>query len=157
MAALVDAVGRLLRFVLLSGRRHESLAVSGLSFGALLAALGAEAVVSPKSNRREAIDCDMEKYRKRYRVKNLFCRTKRFHRIATRYDPTESSCAAMHPSRRHLDRAGIIVNALQLHEAGSERYRARAAHRRAPRPSDHIGACTLSGGFVVIESETHPR
>ena len=41
MAALVDALGRLSRFALLAGRRHESLAVPGLSFGALLAALGA--------------------------------------------------------------------------------------------------------------------
>ena len=55
--------------MLLAGHRHESPA-AGLSFGALLAALGAEAVVPPTSNRKEAIDCDMEKYRRRHRVEN---------------------------------------------------------------------------------------
>ena len=73
MVALVDAAGRLARFELLPGQRHESLAaeglLSGVSFGALLAdrgfdsdALrdslderGAEAVIPPKSNRKKAI------------------------------------------------------------------------------------------------------
>ena len=113
MVALVDALGRLSRFALLAGHRHESPAaaglLSGLSFGALLAdrgfdsdrlralvaSLGAEAVVPPKSNRKEAIDCDMEKYARRHRVENFFCRIKNFRRIATRYDQTESSYAAM--------------------------------------------------------------
>ena len=62
---------------------------------ALLAALGAEAVVPTKSNRWEAIDCDMEKYWRRHRVENFFCRIKHFRRIVTRYDQTESSYAAM--------------------------------------------------------------
>ena len=113
MVALVDALGRLSRFALLAGHRHESLAaaglLSGLSFGALLAdrgfdsdrlralvaSLGAEAVVPPTSNRKEAIDCDMEKYGRRHLVENFFCRIKNFRRIATRYDQTESSYAAM--------------------------------------------------------------
>ena len=113
MVALVDAWGRLSRFALLAGNRHESPAaaglLSGLTFGALLAdrafdsdrlrallaLLGAEAVVPPKSNRTKAIDCDAEKYRRRHRVENFFCRIKNFRRIATRYDQTESSYAAM--------------------------------------------------------------
>ena len=112
MVALVDALGRLSRFALLAGHRHESPAaaglLSGLSFGALLAdrgfdsdrlralvaSLGAEAVVPPKSNRTAAIDCDMEKYARRHRVENFFCKIKNFRRIATRYDQTESSYAA---------------------------------------------------------------
>ena len=49
----------------------------------------------PKSNRKEAIDCDMEKYRRRHRVENFFCRIKNFRRVATRYDQTGSSYAAM--------------------------------------------------------------
>ena len=55
----------------------------------------AEAVAPPKSNRKEAIDCDMEKYRRRHRVENFLCRIKHFRRIATRYDQPESSYAAM--------------------------------------------------------------
>ena len=112
MVALVDAWGRLSRFVLLAGHRHESPAaglLSGLVFGALLAdrgfdsnrlralvaSFGAEAVIPPKSNRKEVIECDKEKYRRRHRVENFFCKIKHFRRIATRYDQTESSYAAM--------------------------------------------------------------
>ena len=113
MVALVDAWGRLLRFSLLAGHRHESLAVrdllSDLTFGALLAdggfdsdrlrgslaERGAEAVIPPNASRNEAIDCDMEKYRRRHRVENFFCRIKHFRHIAIRYDQTESSYAAM--------------------------------------------------------------
>lgn len=49
----------------------------------------------PKSNRKGAIACDMEKYGRRHRVENFFCRIKNFRRVATRYDQTESSYAAM--------------------------------------------------------------
>ena len=113
MVALVDGLGKLARFELLAGQRHESLAaeglLSGVETGAVLAdrgfdgdalrdsiaELGAEAVIPPKSNRRKAIDCDMEKYRRRHRVENFFCEIKRFRRIATRYDQTASSYAAL--------------------------------------------------------------
>ena len=113
MVALVDALGRLARFELLPGNRHESVAteglLKGLSFDALLAdkgfdsdglrdsldARGAEAVIPPKSNRVKAIDCDMAKYRRRHRVENFFCKIKHFRRIATRYDQTASSYAAL--------------------------------------------------------------
>ena len=83
---------------LLSGLSFRALLAdrgfNGDHLWALLAALGAEAVVPPKSNRWEAIDCDMEKYRRRHRVENFFYRIKHFRRIATRYDQTESSYAA---------------------------------------------------------------
>ena len=113
MVALVDSLGKLARFELLPGQRHESLVaeklLSGVETGAVLAdrgfdgdALrdsiaerGAEPVIPPKSNRKKAIDCDMEKYRRRHRVENFFCRIKRFRRIATRYDQTASSYAAL--------------------------------------------------------------
>ena len=62
---------------------------------ALLSTLGAEAVMPPKANRTEAIDCDMEKYGRRHRVENFFCKIKSFRRIATRYDQTELSYSTM--------------------------------------------------------------
>ena len=49
-----------------------------------------ETLVPPESNRKEAIDCDMEKYRRRPRVANFLCRIKHFRYIAMRYDQTES-------------------------------------------------------------------
>ena len=61
----------------------------------LLFVLFVETVIPPNASRNKAIDCDMEKYRRRHRVENFFCRIKYFHHIATRYDQTESSYAAM--------------------------------------------------------------
>ena len=111
--ALVDTLGQLARFKLLPGHRHESLAtedlLDDLSFDALLADRGfdggglrgslaereAEAVTPPKSNCAKDIDCDTGKYRKRHLVENFFCKIKYFRCIATRYDQTASSYAAL--------------------------------------------------------------
>ena len=88
--ALVDALGNLVRFILMPGQRHDSVGVEPLiediHFDALLAdkafdvdwlraALnerGAIAVIPPKSNRTEVIDCDFHRYRWRHLVENFF-------------------------------------------------------------------------------------
>ena len=111
--ALVDALGNLARFILLPGQRHDSIGVEPLiadvSFDALigdkafdsdplraeLADRGALAVIPPKSNRASIIPCDMAMYVWRHLVENLFCDLKGFRRIATRYDKTDASYAAM--------------------------------------------------------------
>lgn len=111
--ALVDALGNLVRFILMPGQRHDSVGVEpiidGLQFGALLAdkafdidslrALlndrGAIAVIPPKANRTQPIACDFEIYRWRHLVENFFCNIKAFRRIATRYDKTDASFTAM--------------------------------------------------------------
>ena len=111
--ALVDALGNLVRFVLLPGQRHDSVGVAplikGLTFGALLAdkafdsdllrtalhCRGAEAVIPPKTNRATSIACDYAMYAWRHLVENFFCHLKRFRRIATRYDKTDTSYSAM--------------------------------------------------------------
>ena len=113
IVALVDALGNLVRFVLLPGQRHDSVGVApllkDLDFAALLAdkafdgdALradlndrGAVAVIPPKSNRATDIPCDFEMYKWRHLVENFFCKIKGFRRIATRYDKTDTSFAAM--------------------------------------------------------------
>jgi transposase len=113
IVALVDALGNLVRFVLLPGQRHDSVGVApllkDLDFDALLAdkafdgnALradlndrGAVAVIPPKSNRATDISCDFEMYKWRHLVENFFCKIKEFRRIATRYDKTDTSFAAM--------------------------------------------------------------
>src|ERR671910_2449338 len=113
IVALVDALGNLVRFVLLPGQRHDSVGVApllkDLDFDALLADKafdgdtlradlndrGAVAVIPPKSNRATDIPCDFEMYKWRHLVENFFCKIKEFRRIATRYDKTDTSFAAM--------------------------------------------------------------
>src|SRR3954468_11552135 len=81
IVALVDALGNLLRLVLLPGQRHDSAGVDSLlkdiDFAALLAdkafdsdairadlnERGALAVIPPKANRTQHISCDFEMYK----------------------------------------------------------------------------------------------
>jgi transposase len=111
--AVVDALGNLVRFLLLPGQRHDSVGAAPLlqdiDFAALLAdkafdidwlraeldKRGATAVIPPKTNRRQPIACDFHMYRWRHLVENFFCTLKAFRRIATRYDKTDESFAAM--------------------------------------------------------------
>lgn len=101
-----------MRFVLLPGRRHDSVGVapliSGTEFGALLGdkafdvdwlraeldARGAVAVIPPKASRKAVIPCDQEMYRWRHLIENTFARLKEFRAVATRYDKTDTSYAA---------------------------------------------------------------
>jgi len=111
--ALVDALGNLVRFVLLPGQRHDSVGmrplIRDLDFAALLAdkafdidwlrveldQRGALAVIPPKSNHKHPITCAFDMYRWRHLVENFFCHLKTFRRIATRYDKTDESFSAM--------------------------------------------------------------
>jgi transposase len=113
IVAVVDALGNLVRFVLLPGQRHDSVGVApllkDLDFAALLAdkafdsdairadlnERGALAVIPPKANRATDIPCDFEMYKWRHLVENFFCKIKEFRRIATRYDKTDTSFAAI--------------------------------------------------------------
>ncbi len=110
---LTDALGNLARIMLLPGQRHDSVGVlpltSGLAFDALLgdkafdadwiradlAARGTTAVIPPKTNRKQCITYDKTMYEWRHLVENFFCDLKQFRRIATRYDKTDTSDAAM--------------------------------------------------------------
>ena len=109
----MDALGNLVRFVLLPGQRHDIVGVppliEGVAFGALLGdkgfdsdalradldGRGAVAVIPPKANRTAAIPCDFAMYRWRHLIENLFCDLKQNRRVATRYDKTDQSFAAM--------------------------------------------------------------
>lgn len=110
--ALADALGNVVRFVLLPGQRHDTVGVPPLiediAFDALLGdkafdvdwlraeldARGAAAVIPPKSNRTGCFDFDREMYRWRHLIENAFARLKEFRAIATRYDKTDVSFAA---------------------------------------------------------------
>ena len=111
--AVVDALGNLARFILLPGQRHDSVGVppliAGIDFQALLGdkafdndwlraeldQRGALAVIPPKADRARRIPCDFDMYRWRHLVENFFCHLKAFRRLATRYEKTDSSFAAM--------------------------------------------------------------
>lgn len=109
---MVDALGNLVRFVLLPGQRHDTIGVppliEGVTFGALLGdrafdvawlraeldRRGACAVIPSKSNRKTRIDHDGEMYRWRHLIENYFAKLKEFRAIATRYDKTDASYGA---------------------------------------------------------------
>ena len=111
--ALVDALGNLLRFVLLPGQRHDSIGVepliTGLDFEALIGdkafdnnwlranlnERGAAAVIPSKADRVARIPHDAEMYKWRHLVENFFCRLKAFRRIATRYEKTDACFAGI--------------------------------------------------------------
>lgn len=110
--ALVDALGNLVRFILLPGQRHDSVGVAplitGLDFGALIADKafdnnwlraelndrGALAVIPPNGSRAKTIPYDREIYKWRHLVENFFQKIKEFRRVATRFDKTDTSYAA---------------------------------------------------------------
>jgi transposase len=112
IVALVDALGNLVRFVLLPGQRHDTIGVppliEGVAFGALLGdrafdvdwlraeldARGAAAVIPPKANRKTRFDFDRDAYRWRHLIENCFAKLKEFRAVATRYDKTDDSFRA---------------------------------------------------------------
>ena len=56
---------------------------------------GATAVIPPKADRARVIACDFAIYKWRHLVETFFRNLKEFRRIATRYDKTDTSVAAM--------------------------------------------------------------
>lgn len=113
IAALVDALGNLVRFVLLPGQRHDIKSVDKLMAGisceaflgdkafdshalrGRLAEAGIEAVIPLRKGTLGHCGHDPEKYKWRHLVENFFCQIKAFRRIATRYEKTDKCFAAM--------------------------------------------------------------
>jgi transposase len=111
--ALVDALGNLIRFVLLPGQRHDSIGVepliTGLDFEALIGdkafdnnwlranlnERGAAAVIPSKADRAGRNPHDAEMYKWRHLIENFFCSLKAFRRIATRYEKTDACFAGV--------------------------------------------------------------
>jgi transposase len=110
--ALTDALGNLVRFVLLPGQRHDTVGVPPLikdvAFGGLIAdkafdanwlvsdlnERGAKVVISQRPKRKAPLDIDREIYTWRHLIENFFC-LKEYKRVAMRSDKTDSSFAAM--------------------------------------------------------------
>jgi transposase len=111
--ALTDALGNLVRFVLLPGHRFDTVGVAplikGMEFGALIAdkafdsnaiifdldERGAKIVISQHPRRAQPIAIDEEMYKWRHLIENFFCKLKEFKRVAMRSDKTDQSFAAM--------------------------------------------------------------
>jgi len=111
--ALTDALGNLVRFVLLPGQRFDTIGVAPLiediEFGGLIAdkafdanwiiaeldERGAKVVISQHSRRSQPLAIDLEVYKWRHLVENFFCKIKEFKRVAMRSDKTDESFSAM--------------------------------------------------------------
>ena len=111
--ALTDALGNLVRFVLLPGQRFDTIGVAplikGLSFGGLIAdkafdsnaiiadlnERGAKIAISQHPRRASQLPLDAELYKCRHLIENFFCKLKEFKRIAMRADKTDISFNAI--------------------------------------------------------------
>jgi transposase len=120
--ALTDALGNLVRFVLLPGHRFDTVGVAplikGVEFGALIAdkafdsntiladldTRGAKVVISQHPRRSKPIEIDAEMYKWRHLIENFFCKLKEFKRIAMRSDKTDESFAAI------INLAAAVIN-----------------------------------------------
>lgn len=113
MLALTEALGNLVKFVLMPGQRHDTKGVKELiadvRFNALLGdkafdanwlieeldRRGAQVVISQMPRRRSPLEIDRDAYRWRHLIENFFGKLKEFKRIAMRSDKTDGSFAAM--------------------------------------------------------------
>jgi transposase len=111
--ALTDALGNLVRFVLLPGQRYDTVGIppllDGIEFEALIAdtafdanaiiadldARGAKVVISQHPRRTSPRRIDEEMYKWRHLIENFFGKLKEFKRIAMRADKTDQSFTAM--------------------------------------------------------------
>jgi transposase len=109
----VDALGNPVRFILTGGQVHDILQAEDLIrdfsfdnlladkgydadwFRARIAETGATAVIPSISARSRAIPYDKHIYRERNLVERFINKIKHFRRIATRYEKTALSFAAM--------------------------------------------------------------
>jgi transposase len=110
--ALTDALGNLVRFVLMPGHRFDTVGVAplidGLAFEGFIAdkafdsnsiiadlnERGAKIVISQHPRRASPLRIDAEIYNWRHLIENFFCKLKEFKRIAMRADKTDQSFAA---------------------------------------------------------------
>ena len=113
IVALTDALGNLVRFVLLPGNRWDTLGVAplieGIEMGALLGdkaydsnwiidelnQRGTKVVISQMPQRTSPVEIDLEMYKWRHLIENFFCKLKEFKRIAMRACKTDQSFSAL--------------------------------------------------------------
>jgi len=111
--ALTDALGNLVRFVLLPNQRYDTIGVAplieGIKFDGLIAdkafdanwiitelnERGAKVVISQRPKRVAPVAIDLDIYKWRHLIENFFGKLKEFKRVAMRSDKTDTSFAAM--------------------------------------------------------------
>ena len=111
--ALTDALGNLVRSVLLPGQRFDTVGVAplieGVEFDALIAdkafdsdaiiselnERGAKVVISQHPRRTKPLSIDKDMYAWRHLIENFFAKLKEFKRIAMRADKTNQSFSAI--------------------------------------------------------------
>src|SRR5258707_2112220 len=120
--ALTDALGNLVRFVLLPGHRFDTVGVAplidGLTFGGFIAdkafdsnsiiadlnERGAKIVISQHPRRASPLPVDAELYKWRHLIEKFFRKIKEFKRISMRADKTDQSFAA------NIHLAAAVIN-----------------------------------------------
>jgi transposase len=168
--ALVDALGNLIRFVLLPGQRHDSIGVepliTGLDFAALIgdkafdnnclpASLnerGAAAVIPSKADRAGRIPHDAEMYKWRHLVENFFCSLKAFRRIALATKRPMPALPVFSISSRASSQAADCKQALE--HFGSDRMRTEAPNFSLTRFL-HANRCPL-GSKALARKRSRP-
>ena len=120
--ALTDALGNLVRFVLLPGHRFDTVGVAplidGLTFDGFIAdkafdsnsiiadlnERGAKIVISQHPRRASPLPIDADIYKWRHLIGNFFGKLKEFKQIALRACKTDASFAAMiYAAATHLN------------------------------------------------------
>ena len=93
--AVVDAIGKSAYLQLSSGNVNDR---SYNSDEIMLYIEGQEVrhTIPPRSNRHDQRTYDKQRYKKRYLIGSLFCKLKRFRKVATRYDKLAGSFFVMH-------------------------------------------------------------
>ena len=121
---LADALGRPLRFIVTAGQAGDITQAPALLDGqtgdavladkaydsnalrAIIADIGATAVIPSNRTRRIIIPHDATAYKQRNRIERCFCRLKHFRRFATRYDRRTGQVSDVGPVRGGRGGAG---------------------------------------------------
>ena len=126
--ALTDALGNLVRFVLLPGHRYDTVGVppliEGLAFGGLIADMafdsntiiadlderGAKVVIAQHPRRTSPLPVDADLYKWRHLIENFFAKLKEFKAIAMRCDKTDRNFSSMIYACAALNQFQMILN-----------------------------------------------
>ena len=110
---MTDALGNLVRFILLPGQRYDTIGVAplieGVEFDGLIAdkafdanwiieelnERGARIVISQRPKRKNPLQIDAEIYKWRHLIENFFAKLKAFKGIAMRAEKTDRNFSSM--------------------------------------------------------------